>query len=247
MIEQISCPSCGAGIPPEAIQRDIAVCAYCRISFRVSHTSTPEPDLGDLILGADFRSAPLLSWSLLNEAEVSFPKSDPPQLRAGFPPSDQVHYVLHSAGLFEDFDASVTIRFEKGSLKHSRAGFMLRYNTNLGGYIFFISPQNTYMIGWYAYSLEEKKLYWAGELMDWTENQALRHGFGVDNRLRVVLAGAQMRVYLNGVLATAIRDERHAMGQIRLALEPTQNGRLDVSFMNLQVRETPPQLRRNRE
>jgi hypothetical protein len=247
LVEPIFCPSCGAAIPPESLRRDIAVCSYCRVSFRVSNSLTPEPDLGDLILGADFHKSPILGWSLLNEDRVSFPKTEPPQLRASFPPSEQVHYVLHSAGVFENFDASVTIRFEKGSLKHARAGFLLRYNLNLGGYVFFISPQSTYMIGWYDYSQEEKKLYWAGELVDWTENLALRHGFAVDNRLRVVMAGAQMRVYLNGVLATAIRDERHVMGQIRLALEPTQNGRLDVSFMNLQVREVPPQLRRRME
>jgi hypothetical protein len=186
MFQPIVCPNCGAAIPATDVRlMDIAQCTYCNTSFRVPRTLTPEPDLGDLLLGADFNTvSDIPGWQKLNPERTRMLYGPPPELLAELPASELVHYVLQSSGLFEDFDVSVGIRFMDGALNYIRAGLVLRYNPNQGGYVFFISPQRTYMIGFYHYV--EDKIAWGGELINWTEHTALRHGFDVVNRLRVV-------------------------------------------------------------
>ncbi len=246
MFQSIVCPNCGAAIPPSDVRlMDIAQCTYCKTSFRVPRTLTPEPDLGDLLLGADFNTvSDIPGWQKLNPERTRMLYGPPPELFAEFPASELVHYILQSSGLFEDFDVSVGVRFMDGALNYIRAGVVLRYNSNQGGYVFFISPQRTYMVGFYQYV--EEKISWGGELIGWTEHTALRHGFDVINRLRVVVYGEQCRIYFNGVLASALRVDKFNIGQVRLGLEPTVNSSAAVSFSDLQLREAPAEMRRRR-
>ena len=54
-MQALNCPNCGAALPQKAIKAsDLVSCEFCGTSFRVPKTLTPEPDMGDLILGADF-------------------------------------------------------------------------------------------------------------------------------------------------------------------------------------------------
>ncbi len=244
MFQPIVCPNCGAAISNADVRlMEVAQCAYCKASFRVPRSFTPEPDLGDLLLGADFGAiADIPGWQRLSIERTRTLYGPPPALLAEMPESEMVHYVLQSSGLFDDFDASVSIRFMDGALNYIRAGLVLRYSPNQGGYVFFISPQRTYMLGFYHYV--ENKIAWGGELIGWTEHTALQHGLDVVNRLRVVLYGQQCRVYFNGVLATALHLDQFNLGQVRLGLEPTSHSKIAVSFSDLQLREVPPEIRR---
>ena len=240
MLETNICPNCGAVALFTSPNHDIVICQYCKSSFRLALTHTPQPDLGDLILGADFNLLPPMGWQLLNEQAVRqdrHPNGDA-EIAGDFQPSEQVHYILHSAGVFDDFDVSATLRFVRGEYKYGRGGIVVRYNSGTGGYVIFVSVQQTYMIGWYE--KRENGLSWGGELIDWTTHQALHAGFGESNRLRVVMCGNMMRVYFNGVLASSLRDDRHRVGQIRLGLEPSKHGPLYACFSGLQLREVPP-------
>ncbi len=241
MFQAMTCPNCGAAVSTSDMQHDLATCAYCRASFRVPKTLTPEPDMGDLILGADFSAGTVPGWGRFHTDKTELKPGTPPELRAEFPSSNLMHYVLQSSGLFDDYDASVSIRFLQGNTRYIRAGFALRYDPNQGGYALLISAQSTYMIGWYHQG-DDGKLAWAGELIDWTEHTALREGLNASNRLRVVMYGERMRVYLNGVLASSLRDEKFRLGQVRLGLEPSDKSSIAVAFSDLQLREVPAQL-----
>jgi len=46
-----------------------------------------------------------------------------------------------------------------------------------------------------------------------------------------------LRVYLNGVLATSLRDNRYESGEVILAVEPSNKSSVDVSFYDLQLRD----------
>lgn len=239
MLHSLNCPNCGAALPKSAVMGDVAICDYCKTSFRIAQTFTPQPDMGDLMLGADFSSLPLLGWELLNPEQVTFPVRYPPELECYFPASEQVHYVLQTPGMFDDYDVSLTVRHLEGDQEWIRAGLVTRFSAEQGAYLIFVSAQGTYMIGAYEYSKSDEKLKWAGEIVKWTASSALRSEMGEPNRLRVIQRGSQMRVYLNGVLSTSLRDDRFLVGKIRLGVEPSQHTSIRVAFSDLQVRETP--------
>jgi hypothetical protein len=45
------------------------------------------------------------------------------------------------------------------------------------------------------------------------------------------------RVYLNGVLATSLKDNRCKMGKLHVVAEPNGETNLSVAYSDLQVRE----------
>lgn len=96
---------------------------------------TPQPELGDLILGADFRDPKVPGWLISYEDKVKF-KNDPgPELWANFEPADVISPVIRTPGPFEDFDIGVTIRFIEGNYEQISAGLELRYGDE-GDYAF---------------------------------------------------------------------------------------------------------------
>jgi predicted membrane-bound spermidine synthase len=60
---------------------------------------------------------------------------------------------------------------------------------------------------------------------------------GQPNRLRVVMHGDQIRVYLNGVLTTSLRDRRFSAGLVRLVISPGTRSSGEVASSDLQLRE----------
>jgi hypothetical protein len=234
MLVNLNCPNCGAGLPPSFNISGLVKCAYCGTTFHVPETLTPEPDMGDLLLGADFRQKPIAGWQFQNEEKMTLLPGPPPELCARFPKSNLVHYVLYSSGILDNLDASVTLRFPAGDVKWIRAGLFLRYDTALGGYGAFVSAQGTYMFGYYDKPANDN-LAWH-TMIDWTAHTSLRAGLNLPNRLRLLANGRRIQIYLNGVLAASFADSRFEVGQVRLAVESSENSDIEAAFSDLQIR-----------
>lgn len=234
-MKPFACPNCGAALPARALKNDLVACEYCGTTFRAPKTATPEPDMGDLILGADFTNEVLPGWEIVRDGDISFHKGHPPELRGRYKPRLNSYYVLISSGFLDDFDASVSIKFTEGDEKLITAGFYPRM-TNDGGYAVYISPLGSYNIGYFTTQPNSADLKW-NTLVDWTSHASLRKGRDVPNRLRVIMDGEKMRVYLNGVLATSLKDNRYKMGKLHLVAEPNGETNLGVAYSDLQVRE----------
>ena len=232
-LQEISCTNCGAAIPADAIADGVALCRYCGVNFRVPLSLTPEPALGDLLLGADFRDPDLHGWKTFNLDKWELRPGSPAELWARFPPSDKIHPILRTPGPIDDFDLSVSIRFVEGAHDYISAGFEMRSNDD-GDYVIQISAQGTFRVGWH------NKTEWGGELVKWTDHPTLRRDMGVDNRLRVVMRADRLRVYLNGVLATSLHDARFSFGFARLVIAPGAQSPVVAAFADLQLRETQP-------
>lgn len=234
-MKSLNCANCGAALSAQAIRFDIATCEFCGTSFRIPNTLTPEPDMGDLLLGADFADAHMPGWEVLNADKLKFLKGDPPEMFGVFKPDlTKSHYMLKSSGLLDDFDAGVNIKFTQGTLEKIRAGFYLRF-TDDGGFGLLVSAQSSYTLGSFIKDAEGK-LIWQ-KILAWTNHTALRHGFNVSNRLRVICNRDSFRVYLNGVLATSFKDARFPAGTLYLTVEPGDGLDGGFAFSDLQVRE----------
>lgn len=233
-MKALNCPSCGASLSENAVKADFTVCEFCGTTFRMSKTLTPEPGMGDLLLGADFRSDILPGWELIKDGEITFHKGNPSELRGFYKPRINSYYVLKSSGFLDDFDASITIKFTDGDDKLITAGFYPRM-TNDGGYGMYISPVGSYNIGYFT--LDTNGDFKWNTLVDWTYHASLRTGKNMTNRLRVICDGEKFRVYLNGVLATSLKDNRYMMGKLFVVAEPNGETNLGVAFSDLQVRE----------
>lgn len=232
----LNCPNCGAALPPSAAKADIAVCDFCGTSFRLPKTLTPEPDMGDLLLGTDFSKKVMPGWEMVNEDKLTFHKGPPAELRGKFSPQVNSYYVLKSSGFLDNFDASATIRFFEGEREWIRAGFFFRHSTE-GGYGVMVSVQSSYTFGYVAKDEKGELIFY--KIMPWATHSALRSGNNEFNRLRVICNGSNFRIYLNGVLATSFQDERFKMGKFYLAAEPSDKSSMEVGFSDLQVREVP--------
>ena len=227
---ELQCANCGAAIEPAAIQRGLATCGYCGATFRVAGSLTPEPTMGNLMLGADFRDPAVPGWILSTPEQMEFRPGSPAELWASLPPSDLIHPVVRTPGPLDDVDASVTVRFIEGSREVVSAGFELRA-WDAGDYVARISAQGTFSLGWHD------QTQWGGDLVAWTSHPSLRANWGEANRLRVLARGEQIRVYLNGVLAASVHDARFSMGRVRVVVTPGSQQPAVAAFSNLQLRE----------
>lgn len=236
-MQTFHCPNCGAGLPAHVTKLAIAACEFCGTSFRLSTTTTPEPDMGNLLLGADFSSKHIPGWEILNEDKLTFVKGGVPEMRGTFTfDANKSFYVLKSSGFLDDFDASVNVKFTEGLLDKTRAGFYLRFSEE-GGFGLLVSAQSSYTFGVFLKDAGGK-LVWQ-KILPWTNHTALNHGFNINNRLRVICNHDSFRVYLNGVLATSFKDARFPAGTLYLTADPGDNGIGGFAFSDLQVREVP--------
>jgi len=233
VIHELACANCGAAINPDAMRGDVAVCGYCGAAFRVAASLTPEPAMGDLLLGADFRDPSVPGWIISLPDQVEFRPGSPAEAWVALAASDLIHAVVRTPGPLDDFDAGVTVRFISGVHDQASAGLEVR-SWDAGDYTVRISAQGTFSLGWHDQSA------WGGYLVPWANHPALRGQWGDANRLRVVMRGERMRVYLNGVLAASLHDDRFASGRIRVVLAPGKGGDAVAAFSDVQVREPPP-------
>ena len=234
-MHSLNCPNCGAALPARAIKADLAACEFCGTTFRIPKTLTPEPDIGDLLLGADFGSKVMPGWEVINEEMLTFHKGRPSELHGKFKPNLNTYYVLKSSGFFDDFDASVNMKFTDGDKEIIRAGFYPRYTPEHGGYVVFVSAQASYTVGYFVKDKKDE-LVWE-TLMAWAYHTALRPGLHETNRLRLICHGDRFRIYLNGVLATSFKDDRFKRGKLFFAVAPTEKSNLDITLSELQLRE----------
>lgn len=232
-LQELNCANCGAAIDVDTIRGMRAACGYCGTSFRIPVSLTPEPDLGDVLLAADFRDPELPGWVASAPNHLEFRPGSPAELWASFPASDLIHPIVRTPGAFDDFDAGLTFRFISGTYDYVSAGFEVR-SWDAGDYVVRISAQGTFSVGWH------QKTEWGGDLVAWSSHPALRTSWGEPNRLRVVMRGEQMRVYFNGVLATSLRDGRFSAGRLRVVVSPGKLAPAVVAFADLQLREPPP-------
>jgi hypothetical protein len=233
-MDQLICPNCGAALPVAAAIAEIVTCQYCNVTFRIPHTLTPEPDMGNLVLGADFRSESIPGWGFPNKDKITLLNSTPPELRFKFKPESGVLYALNSSGYFDDIDVSASIQFYEGSVDYIDAGIMLRYRKDIGGYMVLIDPAGRYTLAYYEKGTDA--LVWK-YILNWTKHSALKPGLYQINRIRFIANKDHLQVYLNGVLATSIHDSIHKEGEVLLAAEATDKSSIDVGFTNLQLRE----------
>ena len=235
-MKALNCPNCGAALPARSLKDDIAACEFCGTSFRIPKSLTPEPDMGDLLLGADFSQRINPGWELVNEDKLSFHKGPPAELRGKFKPQVNSYYAVKSSGFLDNIDVSATIRFLDGDKEWIRAGFFFRHTTE-GGYGIMVSVQASYTFGYVAKDEKGELLFY--KIMPWAYHTALRPGNNGLNRLRVICNGDNFRIYLNGVLATSFQDDKFKMGKFYLAAEPSEKSSMEVGFSDLQVREVP--------
>lgn len=230
LLHELSCANCGAPVRVMAMRGSVVSCDICHASFRIPTSLTPEPDLGELLLGADFREPDAPGWVLINRDRLEFRPGAPAELWATFAPSDRIHPILRTPGPFDDFDVSVTIRFIKGPYEHASAGLELRSGDE-GDYVVRISAQGTFNVGWHA------KTEWGGPIVNWTDHPSLKSRMGEPNRIRAIMRGQQIRLYINGLICASIRDSRFHAGFIRLVVSPSSQDALTVAFSDLQLRE----------
>lgn len=223
---QFTCPGCNAPAVGKLNANGLVQCQFCGTSFQVS--ITPEQaDQGRLLLGANFAQGTAPGWRLNYPDRVSF---RPGELWAAFPASDLIHPVLSTPGHYDDVDFAATLRFIEGSYKHCYAGIEMRF-TDDGDYTIHVSAQGTYRVGWH------NKREWGETIMDWTTHPALGTEMGVPHRLRVTMHGDRLRIFLNGVLATSLRDSRCKAGSARLVVAPSKQGNVTVAFSQVELRE----------
>jgi hypothetical protein len=205
----------------------IATCNFCGASFQVRVKDTDELRQGSLLLKATFETAEAPGWSISYPDHVNF---KPGELWMTHPASDLMHPVLRTPGHYDDIDVSATIRFVDGAYEKVHAGIEVRSGDD-GDYIISLSPQGTYRVGWH------NKTEWGGSLVPWTTHPELRTGLGLPNRLRVVMQGERLRVYVNDILASSVRDDKLKSGMVRLMMFPSKDAPATVAFSHVELRE----------
>jgi hypothetical protein len=229
----LSCERCGASVPP-AGGRFVA-CPYCGQLYDLSDTDSPRR--GELLLAADFRDPGLPGWRVYQKERLRVGEGGLPRLVGGFPKKENTSWLFESDGSFDNIDAAVTITFldVQDVTKPCRLGFDFR-STDEGHYCVDISPKGNYCVARYESASEEK---WR-ILVRFASHPALRPGVGVANRLRVVAYNDHLRVHVNDVLVSSVRDSRFTYGTVGVVLENTGT---DVTFAlsDLELREAVEQ------
>ncbi len=235
MLNALICPNCGGVLPPPAPGMAVVTCQFCGTTFSVAKSLTPEADMGNLLLGADFSRKPIEGWGFPNEDTVQLSGGSRPELRAKFPAGPTLYYALNSSGFFDDIDASVSFTFYSGNLQDLDAGLSVRYRKGIGSYTALVSPLGTYAVGYYHPGTGDG-MDWTS-ILNWTKHSAIKQGLNQVNRLRVIISSDHLRVYLNGVLATSLHDGRFDEGEVLLCSEPGGHSEGEVGFSDLQLRD----------
>ena len=229
-LQSLTCDCCGASV--HLTDERFVTCPYCGQVYNLAELRGPRR--GELLLGADFRDPNVPGWHVYRKDNLRIGDGGLPRIVGSFRKQESTAWILESLGSFDNVDAAVTISFlEVGDLtKHCRLGFAIRW-TEEGRYCVDIAPKGNYCVASYEKQNDEKK--WR-ILVDFVTHPALRIGVGVPNRLRVVAYNDHLRVYINNVLASSVRDSSFTYGTIGIVLENTGS---DVVFAlsDLELRE----------
>ena len=232
-IHSLACPNCGYPMPANATGGTLIKCEACGTTFNVPTSLTPEPDMGNLLLAADFRNPLIPGWKVENwDQPTEFGEYEgQPEYRVTLPPQPEhrMDHLIATPGILDDFDACVSLRFLAGDTENYYAALDLRASDE-GYYQVGLDSGGRFQVSWFD------NVKWCGNLVKWCDQPALRHGFEVRNTLRVLMRGPQMRIYLNGVFSVSLHDARFSAGQLRLVAGP-YNQEMRLAISNLQVRE----------
>ncbi|MDT7808868.1 MAG: hypothetical protein QOJ70_2681 [Acidobacteriota bacterium] len=227
-LQSLTCNSCGATVHLTGEQ--FVTCLYCGQVYNLSEFRGPRR--GELLLGADLCDPNLPGWRVYQKDHLHFGDDGQPQLVGNFPKKENTAWLLESSGSFDNIDATVTISFleVEDITKHCRLGFAVR-STDEGRYCVDIAPKGNYCVA--SYEKEADKKQWR-MLVDFVTHPALRIGVGVSNRLRVVAYNDHLRVYINNVLVSSVRDSKFSYGTIGIVLEnPGSDAKFALSDLEL--------------
>jgi hypothetical protein len=229
-LQSLTCDCCGASV--HLTTERFVTCPYCGQVYNLALLQGPRR--GELLLGADFRDPNVPGWHIYHKDNLRIGDGGLPQLVGNFRQQESTAWLLESFGSFDSIDAAVTIKFlEVGDVtKHCRLGFAVRW-TKEGHYCVDIAPKGNYCVASYEKENDEKK--WR-ILVDFVSHPALRIGVGVPNRLRVVAYNDHLRVYINNVLASSVRDSKFTYGTIGIVLENTET-EAKFALSDLELRE----------
>jgi hypothetical protein len=231
-LQSLTCTHCGAAIPLTGER--FVVCPYCSQVYNMSDMQGPRR--GELLLWANFLDPNVPGWKLYHKDHLQVGAGGRSQIVGRFEKQADTAWVIESSGSFDNIDASVTINFleVEDITKHCRLGFAMRW-TEEGRYCVDIAPKGNYCVGKYEQAKEEGKRW--KMLVDYATHPAMRIGANVPNHLRVVNYNDHIRVYINNVLVSSVRDPRFTYGTMGLVLENTTS---DVVFAisDLELRET---------
>jgi hypothetical protein len=226
-LQALTCERCGAAV--QFMNERFVVCSYCGQVYNLSDVKVPAR--GELLLGADFRDPNVPGWRLYHKESLRVGEG---RLAGDFRKQQDTRWIIESFGSFDNVDASVTITFleVEDATKHCRLGFALRW-TEEGRYSVDIAPKGNYCVASYEKKDGESKWH---ILVDFASHPSLRAGVGVPNRLRVVMLNDHIRVYINGALASSVRDPKFTYGTVGIVLE---NSGSDAEFAlsDLELRE----------
>jgi hypothetical protein len=229
-LRSLTCNCCGA--PLHLTDARFTACPYCGQAFNLSELRGARQ--GELLLGADFRDPDVPGWKVYHKENLRIGEGGLPQLVGTFQKQEGPTWILETRGSFDNIDVTATLSFVKVEdiTKHCRLGFDVRW-TEEGHYNADISPKGNYCVASYVKADAENRWHM---FVDCELHPALRSGVRVANRLRVVAYNDHLRVYINNVLASSVRDSRYTYGTIGLVLE---NSGADVVFVvsDLEVRE----------
>ncbi len=228
--QQLTCPNCGASFSLDAIRTDVARCEHCGTTFRLEGASAGDSTKSKLLLQADFGQQVLNGWQLdTDDKQFEYHKEHDPELWVTLPATSLMRTVMSTTGVFDDFDVSLTSRFIAGKPGGMSVGLKLR-RSDEGDYLVCLAGNGMYSAGWH------KQVDWGGDFVNWTAHSAAHTGLGAANQLRVVMQGKQMQIYLNGVLASSLQDDRYHSGFVRVVVSPPREMSMTLAISELTLR-----------
>ncbi len=230
VLQALTCASCGASIQFTGDQ--YVTCQYCGHVYQLPGVHRPRR--GELLLGADFRDPKLPGWRVYQKDHLVFGDGGQPRLVGDFRKQPLTAWLFESCGSFDNIDASVTITFleVEDINKEGRLGFALR-STDEGRYCVDIAPKGNYCVA--SYEKQNDKKAWR-IIVSFETHPSLLAGVGISNRLRVVNSNDHLRVYINNVLVSSVRDATFTYGTIGMVLE-NPGSAVRFALSDLELRE----------
>jgi hypothetical protein len=233
---KLICQQCAAPLPATRAVNGVISCPYCDCSQAITL-----PAAGRVISSVNFSGGQHPGWVATKWVDLAFTDAPPTlQARCTEHTDSKLYTALKSEGLYDDEDASVTLRFlegRAGTREHFglRAGFSLRLQEGSSCcYICTITDDGWVGVGAIDKDKKDGEDYRFTTLVKRARFSALNTEWGAPNRLRFVAEGSRLRVYLNEQLAASLRDERYEAGRVELLINPCgEPARVDFSDLVL--------------